>query len=195
MSDQDADRVVERFRATNGRISGYLGLGCAAVILALAIAAWDAGQPLGWAIIALLGGLLAWVAMLRPAMWVTDRDLVLRSMYHTDAVPLAAIDKVAVGQVTAVTVDEKRYVSPVVGYSARQTIMQRAGARKPSAKTASAADTYQVFVEERIAHLAKEARERYGDPAGAGVRRTYAWPEIVGTGLLVVAFLVWLVIF
>jgi hypothetical protein len=194
MSDQHADPAVERFHATNGRATGYVGLGCAALILAFAIGAWDTGRPLGVAIVALLGGLLVWVVMLRPGMWATDRDLVMRSMYTTETIPLAAIDKVAVGQVTAVTVGEKRYVSPVVGYTARQTIKQRAAANNPEAKTASSADTYQVFVEERIVHLASEAKERYGDETGA-VRRTYAWPEIVGTVLLLGAFLVWLLAF
>lgn len=193
MSDRPADPAVERFHATNGRASGWIGLGCAAVVLVLAIAGWSTGRPLGVAILALLGGLLVWVIMLRPGMWATDRDLVMRSMYHTDEIPLAAIDKVAVGQVTAVTVGGKRYVSPVVGYTARQTVKQRSAAKKGDAKAASSLDTYQVFVEERITHLAHEATERYAGPAGT-VRRTYAWPEIVGSAVLVVAFLVWLLV-
>jgi hypothetical protein len=51
-----------------------------------------------------------------------------------------------------------------------------------------------VFVEERISHLARDARDRNLDPA-ATVRRTYAWPELAGTAVLVVAFLVWLLAF
>ena len=196
MSDQHADPVVERFHATNGRISGYVGLACAAVILAFAIAARDTGRPLGVAILAVLGALLVWVVMLRPGMWATDRDLVMRSMYHTDEIPLVAIDKVAVGQVTAVTVGERRFVSPVVGYTARQTIKQRGASQKPGAKGVSPADTYQVFVEERIAHLAREARDRAPGSAGtpAEVRRTYAWLELAGTVVLLLAFLVWLLV-
>lgn len=194
MSDQHADPVVERFHATNGRISGYVGLGCAAVILVFAIAARDTGRPLGVAILALLGALLVWVVMLRPALGATDRDLVMRGMYRTDRIPLAAIDRVAVSQVTSVTVGERRYVTPVVGYTARQTIKQRGAARKPDAKPVSPVDTHQAFVEARIAHLAREAAERSTGPAG-DVRRTWAWPEIVGTGVLVAAFLAWLLAF
>jgi hypothetical protein len=193
MSDRPAEPAVERFHATNGRTSGWLGLVCAAVILVLAIAGWSTGRPLGVAILALLGALLVWVVMLRPAMWATGRDLVLRSMYHTDAIPLAAIDRVAVGQVTAVSVGGRRYVSPVVGYTARPTVKQRSAAKKADAKAATALDTYQVFVEERISHLAGEARDRYADAAGP-VRRTYAWPEVAGTVVLVAAFLVWLLV-
>jgi hypothetical protein len=197
MSDQHADPAVERFHATNGRVSGYLGLACTALIFAFAIAARDTGRPLGVAILALLGALLVWVVMLRPGLWVTEGELVVRGMFHTDHIPLAAIDKVAVGQVTAITVGERRYVTPVVGYTARQTIKQRGASREPDAKAASPADTYQVFVEERIAHLARDAAERRGSAAGAPgeVRRTRAWPEIAGTAVLVAAFLVWLLAF
>ena len=195
MSQPDARSAVERFHATNGRASGYLGLAVGVAVLALAIAGWSTGRALGVAILAVLGLLLVWVVMLRPAMWATERDLVVRGMYRTDSVPLASIDKVAVGQVTAVTAGDQRFLSPVVGYTARQTIKQRA-AKAPSSSSAaaSAADTYQVFVEERITHLAREARELYGDD-GSVARRTYAWPELVGTGVLLLAFLVWLLAF
>jgi hypothetical protein len=201
MSEQQSDPVVERFHATNGRVSGYLGLAATAVIFVFAVVARDAGRPLGVAILALLGALLVWVVMLRPALWATDRDLVVRGVFHTDRIPLAAVDKVAVGQVTAITVGERRYVTPVVGYTARQTIKQRNAARKPGAdpdaKPAQAADTYQVFVEERITHLARDAADRRGHAAGGTdeVRRTSAWPEIAGIVVLVVAFLVWLLVF
>jgi hypothetical protein len=195
MTEHSADPAVERFPATNGRLSGYVGLACAAVVLGIAISAWDTGASLGIAILAVLAALLLWVVMLRPALWATDRELVMRTIFHTDRIPLVAIDKIAVGQVTAVTVGEKRYVSPVVGYTARQTIKQRVASKDPDAKAATASDTYQVFVEDRITHLAKEARERHAADTAAApvVRRTYAWPEIAGTALLVVAFLVWLV--
>ncbi|GAA1133950.1 hypothetical protein [Nocardioides aquiterrae] len=194
MSDHHADPAVEKFHATNGRASGYIGLACTAVILGLAIAGWSTGRPLGVAILAVLGALLIWVVMLRPGLWATGRELVLRGMYHTDTIPLAAIDRVAVGQVTAVSVGDKRYLSPVVGYSARQTVRLRAASRKAGTAAPSAIDTYQVFVEERITHLARDARDRNTDPA-ATVRRTYAWPELAGTAVLVAAFLVWLLAF
>ena len=193
MSEPRTDAAVERFHATNGRVSGYLGLAVCGVVLALAIAGWSTGRAMGVAILAVLGLLLTWVVMLRPALWATARDLVLRGMYYTDTVPLATIDKVAVGQVTAVTSGGKRYLSPVIGYTARQTILQRSAADKPGAKSASAVDTYQVFVEERITHLAREARDtQVGEPGVA--HRAYAWPEIAGTAVLVVAFVVWLLV-
>jgi len=193
MSEPRTDAAVERFHATNGRISGYLGVAVSLVVLALAIAGWSTGRAMGVAILALLGLLLSWVVMLRPAMWATGADLVMRGMYWTDLLPLTAIDKVAVGQVTAVTAGGRRYLSPVIGYTARQTIRQRSAARRPGATSPSPVDTYQVFVEERISHLARDARDRYG-ATEAAPRRTYAWPEIAGTAVLVVAFLAWLLV-
>ena len=61
----------------------------------------------------------------RPAVWVTRDALVLRGMFHTDRVPLAAIDKVVVTQVLAVSAGGRRFVSPAIGYSIRQTVKSR----------------------------------------------------------------------
>jgi hypothetical protein len=194
MTDQPGDRdetVVERFHPTNGRLSGFLGLGCAAVVLVLAIAARDTGRALGVAIIACLGAILVWAALLRPALWATERHLVMRGMLHTDRVPLVAISRVVVAQVLAVTANGHRYLSPVIGYSARQTIKAKSASVAGRAKAPTAMDTYQVFVEERILHLASEQRELHGETTEP-VRRSYAWPEIAGIALTLAAFVVWL---
>ncbi|GAB3199285.1 hypothetical protein GCM10027062_15440 [Nocardioides hungaricus] len=66
--------------------------------------------------------------------------------------------------------------------------LARSGSRSCWAAAASA------IAEERITQLAREDRERFG-PTDAGVRRTWAWPEIVGCVVLVIAFLVWLLAF
>jgi hypothetical protein len=195
MTDAEQDPVVERFRPTNGRFSGIVGLVGAAVVLVLAIVAWDPGLPLGIAIVACLAALVVWVALLRPAMWATGRELVMRNMLHTDHLPLAAIDRVGVGQVVAVSVAGKRFVSPTVGHSTRATARNRRTGTKPTAT-----ESYPVFVEERLAHLAKEDRDRRGVAKGspeqealaAERRRTFAWPEIVGLVVLALAFVVWL---
>lgn len=190
---------TERFPPSNGVVSGYIGLAITVGILVLAVLPWDAGRPLGVAILATLGILLVWATLLRPALWVSGRTLVLRGIFHSDHVPLGAIDRVAVSQVTAISVRGKRYVSPVVGFTARQKSRNRrhdlraVGADvPPPARTAT--NTYQVYVEERIAQLAKEDRELHG-PTDAPVRRTWAWPELAGTAVLIGAFLVWLLVF
>jgi hypothetical protein len=199
-SGPDGVPVVERFQPTNGRFSGFLGLGAAGVILVLALVDGDAGRPLGIAILAVLGGLLVWAALLRPAMWATSRDLVMRGMFHTDAIPLAAIDRVVVTQVLTVSAGGKRYTSPAVGYTARQTMKAKSRSRGATEKTPSEVDTHQLFVEARINHLAQDTRDRTGIKKGspeqaalaADVRRTYAWPEIVGVAVCTLAFLTWL---
>ncbi|MDF1603887.1 hypothetical protein [Nocardioides sp. YIM 152315] len=214
MSDQDDDAVVERFQPTSGRISGVLGLIVAGVVIVLALAAWDAGTALGVAIVAVLGAVLVWAALLRPALWVTRRDLVMRGMFHTDRVPLAAIDRVRVTQVLTVVVGERRMVSPVVGYSLRQLtkarIQTRGGIEQPHLEPLEAKDpqsgaplesaVHQAFVESRIDHLARTARDQSGIRPGSpeqhalahDVRRTWALPELAAAGLFVVAFVVWL---
>jgi hypothetical protein len=123
-------------------------------------------------------------------------------MFHTDRVPLALIDKVAVSQVLAVSAGGKRYISPAIGYTTRQAVKGRINAGRATTEVRSAADTHQIFVEERIAHLAKDTRDRLGITKGspeqqalaADVRRSYAWPEIAGVAVGVVAFVLWLVI-
>lgn len=189
-----ATAVNERFHATSGEVSGYLCLAVTLGILVLAVVPWETGRPVGVAILALLGSLLVWCAMLRPALWATERSLMMRGMFRTDDIPLGAIDRVAVSQVVAVGVGGKRYVSPVVGYTARQKVMTKRRTARGNAPTPTAANTYQVYVEERILQLAKEDRERFG-PTDRGVRRTWAWPEIAGCVALVGAFLVWLLAF
>jgi hypothetical protein len=215
--DDPADEaVVERFQATSGRISGVLGLLTAGAVIVLALTAWDAGTALGVAIVAVLGALLVWVALLRPALWVTSRDLVMRGMFHTDRVPLAAISRVRVTQVLTVTVGERSMVSPVVGYSLRQMTKGRLQARggleqphlggleAPESETSRPPESqvHQAFVETRIEHLARSARDRAGLRPGspeqlalaADVRRTWAWPWIGSSVALLLAFVVWLLV-
>jgi len=186
MTEPGSHEVVERFHATNGRASGYLGLAAAALALALAIQSWGGEHPPVVAVAAVLGAVLVWVSLLRPALWVTQDHLVMRSMFHTDHLPLGGISKVVVGQVLAVQVSGKRYASPVIAYTARQLLRaSRARDKQP----ATATDAYQVFVEERINHLAQQHRELHGE-ADEPVRRTWAWPEIAAVALLVVALVV-----
>ncbi|MFC6341892.1 hypothetical protein ACFP8W_07890, partial [Nocardioides hankookensis] len=160
--------VVERFAPTSGRISGIVGLATAGVILVLALIAGETGTPLGVAIVAVLGGLLIWAALLRPALWVTSRDLVMRGMFSTQRVPLAAIDGVVVTQVLAAKVGDHRYVSPVIGYTVRQTIKAKArDGRNPSGSAPAPTNEHQAFVEARIDFLAQDARDRLGIRKGS----------------------------
>ncbi len=183
----DGDVVVDRFTPTSGRLTGWLGLVLAGVVLVIAIVDWDAGSPLGVAIAAILGGLLVWMALLRPALWTTRQDLVMRGMVRTNRIPLVTIDRVVITQLLAVGAGGRRYLSPVIGYSTRQTVKGRAR----SAPTLQPEPSHQQFVETRINQQVHEARERH-EP-DLGVRCAWAWPELAGCALLVLAFVVWLV--
>jgi hypothetical protein len=202
VTDPDRDALVERFTPTSGRISGIVGLITAGVVLILALLAWDTGTPLGVAIVAVLGGLLAWAALLRPALWTTSQDLVMRGMFGTHWIPLAAIDTVIVTQVLAVKVGDRRFVSPVIGYTVRQTMRARVrDARAASSPDPGPTQVHQAFVEARIAYVAQDSRDRLGvrkgspeqDALAAGVRHTWAWPELGAAVVLVLAFVVWLI--
>jgi hypothetical protein len=195
--------VVERFAPTSGRISGVVGLITAGVVLILAVLGWDAGTPLGVAIVALLGALLVWAAMLRPALWTTTSELVMRGMFGTHWIPLAAIDTVIVTQVLAVKVGDRRFVSPVIGYTVRQTMKSKVrDAQSPSSSAPAPTQEHQAFVEARIAYVAQDARDRLGIRKGspeqqalaAGVRHTWAWPELAAAAVLVLAFVVWVIL-
>lgn len=198
MTEQDPDALVQRFPATSGRFSGVLGLVLVAVFLVLSLMAWDPGRPLGVAILSVLGGVLVWAVLLRPEVWVTQRHLVLRSIFHTTWVPLAAIDDVIVTQVLAIRVGDRRYTSPAIGYTTRQNTKIRL--RKGRDGTPRDTEVPQAFVESRIRHLAQDARERTGVRQGspeqaalaAGVRSTWAWPEILAVAVLAAGWLVWL---
>ncbi|WP_244929745.1 hypothetical protein [Nocardioides sp. W7] len=196
--------TVERFRPTSGQLLGWTGL----VLAAVAVVGGLVEGP-SWSVVsgALAFAVLDWAALLKPRLIVSGRWLVLRNMLETIHLPLAAVEELAVRQVFAVRVGEKRYVSPAVGRSFRQTLKSNrrgASADTAAAKTGTdlADQAYADFVEQRIRHLAAEARElesvgRYSaaqDALAGEVRRVPAWLEI---GLLVVtvaAFVVSLVV-
>lgn len=179
-----SEEPVERFQPTGGRIFGVLALVLALVLIVLGLLNRDDGFPMSVVAAALAGAVLAWAAMLRPRVWVTPDDLVLRNMLHTAWIPLVAIEQVAVRQVLVVSAGEKRYVSPAVGRTWRKAISSRG----PSGATGAAelAASYPDFVEDRISRLAEDARARAGVrllsdeqlALAGGVRRAWAWPEV-----------------
>jgi hypothetical protein len=190
VADGVPDEIAETFRPTSGRAMGFLGL--ALVLTLLVTAAWPGDQGFApyvvWGLV--FAAVLAWSAMLRPRLWATAADLVLRNMVSTTYVPLAAIEQVVVRQYCAVLAGEKRYTNPAVGRSLRDL----RPLRREKEGTTPATMPYPQFVEERILHLCERARTREGitmmsdeQLARAGdVRREWAYPEIVAlvvTGL------------
>jgi hypothetical protein len=176
-----AEEPVERFRPTSGRVIGVVGLVLVAAVILVGILDHDEDFPVTMIAGAVVFGALVWSSMLRPRVWATESDLVLRNMLDTVRIPLAAIESVVVRQVLAVGAGDARYVSPAIGQTWRQTYKSTRGAAR---KTAT--ESYPVFVEERISQLAEDARarlgvRRYSDEQVAlasGVRREPAWAEI-----------------
>lgn len=185
---------VERFPATGGRVTGIAILAMSAGVLVLAVAERDEAWSLSLGLAALTFAAIAWASMLRPALSVDDDRLVMRGMVGTVEVPLAAIEQVAVRQVLAVRAGEKRYVSPVVSKTRRRlTRAERVrGAERPVQGEVSYAD----FVEERILHLAEQARSERGVALlsdeqlalGRDVRRAWAWPVVAAVTVPLVLF-------
>lgn len=188
-----ADEPVERFHPTSGRIMGTIALVLVAAVVVIGVLDREHGFPMPVVLGAVVFGILVWAAMLRPRVWATGDDLVMRNMLNTAHIPLAAIEQVAVRQVLAVSAGERRFVSPAIGRSFRQTVKSNRKGPQPTAT-----ESYPVFVEERISQLADDARTQRGVrrfseeqvALGADVRTTWAWPEIVGLVGFGAAFLV-----
>ena len=198
------DEVVERFKPTSGQVLGWIGLTLVALVVVIGLVDRTHGFPPPVVAGALVLGVLDWAAMLKPRVLVVGRWLVLRNMLETTRIPLAAVEEIAVQQVLAVRVGERRFVSPAVGRSLRQALKTRGGPA-PTAAAVEARDataSYPDFVEERIRHLADEARTLEGvarysaeqDALGAQVRREPALLEIGLLVLTTVAFVVTLLL-
>lgn len=177
---------VERFRATSGRVTGWLTVVIAGgIALAGLLDLRDGFHPAVTAA-AVLVGALAWASMLRPALWVRDEEvLVMRNMFETVELRLAAVEELALRQFLAVRAADRRWVSPVVGRSWRRSMT---GGRGSSSRGGDAAAdmAYPDFVEERLRALAEDARTTAGVRPGSAeqlalpdaVRRQRAWPAI-----------------
>ena len=186
------DTVVERFHATSGGVTGWL-----TVVLAVAVAVGglvyrDEGFPMWVVGAALLLGVLAWAAMLRPALWVTGDHLVMRNLVETLHIRLAAVEELAVRQVLAVRAGDRRWVSTVVGRTWRKAITSP---RRSDESGPQEGMPYADFVENRLHELVDDARTAAGVRAGSkeqlalpdAVRRERAWLPI---GLIAAAALV-----
>lgn len=190
-----------RFQPTSGRIMGCLAIVVALAVVVLAIADSEA-VPAPLFTGAILFGVLAWASMLWPGLSVTPDHLVLRTMTEHQRLPLAAIESVAVGQVLAVRVGEKRYVSTAISKPWRKAMVagRRGKGQKqdPEGSTAAGEVPYADYVENEIRARMDQAREVTGVgllsdeqlALAAGVRRRPAWVPIVllaGSALAFVA--------
>ncbi len=185
------DAAEVRFHPTSGRFMAVVALVLTALVVAVAAA--DPGAvPAVVVTLVVLGGVLAWATMLWPALSVNAEHLVMRSIFATVWLPLAAIEELAVRQVLAVRVGRRRYVSPVVGRSWRRSFVEGRPPRRTQPERSVAEIAYPDYVEQELRHRMEDARAA----AGVGlfsdeqlalaqqVRREPAWLPI---GLLTAA--------
>jgi hypothetical protein len=209
-----------RFRPTNGRLMGILGLVvCAGAAFGFAVsgsAAWAVSGVLA----CVLGAVLIWASMLRPGVSASSAQLHLTNLFvHVD-IPLASIESVEVRRYLLVRSGGKSYICPAVSRSLRKIVRskmkwtggannlggpgdvsQRMG--RLATETTTVHDlAYADFVEQRITQLAADDRARRGiEPRseeeyelGSQVERRPAWVVIGAIVVLAVAFVVSLVI-
>lgn len=201
MSQSDDDGV-ERFHATSGRVSGWMTVVTAAATAVVGALYAGDGFPVWVIAAAVLVGVLAWAAMLRPALWVHDDRLVMRNMLETIHIRLVAVEELAVRQVLAVRAADRRWVSTAIGRSLRKTMSSGRRAAVGTGGRPATSVKYVDFVEDRIRLLVDDARTSAGIRPGSpdqlalpdAVRRERAWVPIaliaVAAVALVVTFLV-----
>ena len=187
-----AEQTIEKFQPTNGRVVGVLGL---VVVLALMVLGAIDGYPV-WAVgLLAVVAVLTWASVLRPGVRIVGDELELRNMFVTETLPLGAIEEVAVRRVLAVRAGERRFVSPAISRSLRQTLHPKKP--KGSDQVALAAASYPDFVEERIRAAAQDHRDRLGISARSPEQVALAdvvrsEPAVAELGALAVAVLVML---
>ena len=207
---------VQTFRATNGRVTGVIGLVMAASVAVLFVATEKPSVAVPGVLGCTFGGLLIWAALLRPRVSATSQELRMRTFAEDVAIPLASIDTVAVRRYLLVRSGGVRYICPAISRSLRRTVrseMRWQGGSQVIAPGLQAGDLpapvqldgkgtkgvdYADFVESQIVHLANvdranrkiEARSEEEYELGSHVVRRRAWPELVGLAVLGVAFLI-----
>lgn len=199
--EDDRATVVEKFHATSGRVTGWLTVGLAAVVVVAGLTYLDEGFP-DWVIgAALLVGVLAWAAMLRPALWATSDHLVMRNLAETVHIRLAAVEEMAVRQVLAVQAADRRWISTVVGRPWRKVVRTLPTTTSGEA-TPLDGMPYADFVENRLHDLVDSARATAGVRPGSpeqlalpdAVRRERAWVPIALIAVASVALLITLLV-
>ena len=197
---------VQKFKPTSGRAVGFLS------VLVILLAAGDLivaehdlfalRVSLGLGVVALV----VWMSMLRPRAVAYPDTLVLHNMVSDTTLPMAKIEAVLVRHTLNVWIGQERYVCVGIGRSSRSMSKRRESramtlfavdqseermGQGQSAKIGAGTE-YANFVETRIEGLAHQARRDRLDAPPAS--RTWAVPELVALGVLVVAFVVSLLV-
>ena len=218
MPDRQAGEL-QRFRPTNGRFTGVLGLLlCGSVGAGFVLYEPPRGALIGVIACAFVA-VLMWMALLRPSVSASDTELRLRTLFENVSIPLASVDTVVVRRYLLVRSGGQKYICPAISRSLRKTVRTemkwRGGASPlsigPSPERLGGLHTevqdqyelsYPDFVEQRITHLAANDRARRGIEErseeeyelGSQVVRRTAWLELGALAVLAVAFVVVLVV-
>ena len=186
---------VEKLRSGSSRLTGYTGIGLAAVFAAAVLA--DGYHDRDW--VALLGcvtlGFAFWVAVLRPYVAIDGDVLVVRSTLSEARVPLASVEQVDIQQYFSVRAGGQTWTSAGLGRTRRQIYRLHKGTAEPGT-------TESDVLEERIRQAADNLRAKLGVSAqddeqfamAASVRRLWAWPVAGVLAALMVAFVVALLV-
>jgi len=218
MSEQSTAEV-QRFRPTNGRIVGGLGILMCGVVAVLLVATESPHVAVPGVIGCLLVAGIVWMAMLRPGVSATKTDLRLRTMSGSVSIPLASIDTVVVRRYLLIRSGGEKYICPAISRPLRKTVrkdLKWSGGNQMlspgvSAERMGGVQTeveehdlnYADFVEQQIAALARNDRARRGIAErseeeyelGSQVERRTAWLELGVLGALAVLFLLALLLF
>ena len=199
-----SEEQPERFTPTSGRVMGVVGVLLAAGVVVLGVADRQSGAADPLIASFALGGVLVWMALLRPRVSLVGDVLELRTMVETVSIPLAAVEELAVRQLLAVRVGDRRYLSSALGKSRRQLTRGNrpsggglAGLRSKPGDVRETVD-YVDFVEGRIRQRMDDARSLRGVRPGSAeqvalasdVRRQPAWAELVALGASLLAVVV-----
>lgn len=220
-SEQAAE--IHRFRATNGRVMGGIGLALCLLAAVLLVVTESRAVAVPGVIGCAFVGVLLWMALLRPSVAATSSELRLRTVFESVSIPLASVETVVVRRYLLVRSGGRRYICPAISRPLRKTIrdelkwsgsnlmqpgvsMDRLGeATGENLQTEVKSEqelAYADFVEQRIASLAANDRARRGIAErseeeyelGSHVVRRTAWRQIGVLAVLAAAFVVTLVV-
>jgi hypothetical protein len=215
---------IQRFRATNGRLVGVVGLALCAFIAVVLVITDSPSVAVPGVIACLFVAGLIWMSLLRPSVAATTTELHIRTLFESIRIPLASIETVLVRRYLLVRSGGRKYICPAISRPLRKTIRSElkwsggSGLQLgPSVERLSKATgenlqtevkneqdlAYADFVEQRIAALASNDRARRGIEErseeeyelGSQVVRRTAWVELGILAALLVAFVISLVVF
>jgi hypothetical protein len=220
---EESTEQVERFRATNGRLMGALGLGMCAFVAGVLIVTDTPHVAVPGVIGCALLALVIWMALLRPSVAASPTDLHLRTLFESVRIPLASIDTVLVRRYLLIRSGGEKYICPAISRPLRKTVrsqmkwnggqsFMQPGADLERLTNGKGVQTdvqavhdlsYPDFVEQRITALAATDRARRGIEErseeeyelGSQVEHHTAWLELGGLAVLAVVFVLALVVF